>query len=72
LPKFKETLCEVCGKPVAILSEYAEKIKGKQRSPRAELERQLNMTEEEKAERQRFFEELFESTTPTNSAYLKR
>lgn len=59
MPKFRQTLCEVCGEPVNPLSAYADKLKGKILSPREYVEYQLNMSEEEKKERQEFFEALF-------------
>jgi hypothetical protein len=54
----KETRCEVCGERVDILSEYQDKIQEQVYQPREWLEKQLNMSEEEKEERTRYFEEL--------------
>lgn len=59
MPKYKETLCEVCGKPVDLLSDYADLLSDTAFTPREYIEHQLNMTEEEKEVRKRFFEEMW-------------
>lgn len=64
LPKWKETLCEVCGKPVDLLHDYAALLSDKIERPRDYIEAQLHMTEEEKAARTVFFTELFEKNAP--------
>jgi hypothetical protein len=59
LPRLQETLCEVCGKPVNLLADYADALTGRSHTPREYIEHQLKMSDEEKAARQVFFEELF-------------
>lgn len=50
----------MCGKPVNLLADYADVISGKTLTPREYVEKQLNMTPEEKKNRVTFFTELFE------------
>jgi hypothetical protein len=59
LPEFRKNKCEVCGKEVNPLDDYRDLITDKIYSPREYVEYQLNMSEEEKQERQRFFTDLF-------------
>lgn len=59
MPKLKETLCEVCHKPVDILHDYADQFAGKMLSPREYMDHQANMPPEEVEARSRFFHEFF-------------
>lgn len=53
-------MCEVCHEPVDLLSEYRDTLADKIYSPREHIEHQLNMTEEEKDVRRRFFTKLLD------------
>jgi hypothetical protein len=65
-----ETRCEVCGEPVNLLADYAAKWKDKVYQPREFVEWQLNLTQEEKDERQSFFEELFAKKIADNAGVI--
>lgn len=63
MPKLDETLCEVCHKPVDVLHEYQAQLGKVAYQPREWFEKQLNMTDEEKALRKEMIEEILRRHT---------
>ena len=70
LPKLNVIRCEVCGEPVDVLVDYADALSGKAYAPREYMEHQLNMSEEEQAQRRVFFEEMFRQHNEKKAAKL--
>lgn len=70
MAKYKESknLCEVCGEPFDVLSDFKDAMADKTYSPKEYFEHQLNMDDEEKARREVFFTELFDQADARRAA----
>lgn len=65
LPKLDETHCEVCHEPVSLIEQdprYRDKLQGKIYNPSLELEKQLDLSPEEKEAKTEFITDLFKES----------